>query len=238
VNHEPYRDSRIGRLCTRSALVIDDINSAQPTWDFLGFVDPGSPQRKGQLLYDRPILGGFEDVADLPDNVFFACGIGAPAARRKECLTAEQLKWQPATLIHPSVIMAKHVEVGLGTVIGAGSIVAPYATIGRHCAINLQVTVGHNSQVADFCVLSPGARLSGNTTLEDEVFIGTNAIVYLGRRVGAGASLGANSFLVTNLAAGLSALGNPASSFGKATGAGICSTREDLATRRAEAKQS
>jgi sugar O-acyltransferase (sialic acid O-acetyltransferase NeuD family) len=216
--------------------VIDDINSVQPTWDVLGFVDPGNPQRKGQHLYDRPILGGFDDVGDLPDKVFFACGIGAPAARRKECLAAEQLQWQPATLIHPSVIQAKYVEVGPGTVIGAGCILAPYAKIGRHCAINLQVTVGHDDRVADFCVLSPGVRLSGNVVLEDEVFIGTNAVVYLGRRVGAGASLGANSFLVTNLAAGLSALGNPASSFGKATGAGICSTREDLAIRKAEAK--
>ena len=212
--------------------VLDDINAITPTWDFLGFVDPGAPEKKGQLFYDRPILGGFDDAVDLPGDVCFACGIGTPTVRAKECAEAEKRGWQPVSLLHPSVIAARHVEVGPGTVVGAGSILAPYARIGRHCAINLHVTVGHDSVLGDHCVLSPGARISGDVVLEDGVFVGTNATVYLGRRVGAGASLGANSFLVTNLAAGQSAIGIPASVFARSTGAGTCSSREILTSRQ------
>jgi len=194
--------------------IVDDLDREKTEWEFLGFVDPGHPERKGASLYDRPILGGFEDLTTVPRNTWFACGIGTPAARRKECDKADELGWNPATLVHPSVIMAKHVEVGAGTVVGAGSILAPYARLGRHCAVNLQVTVGHNSEVGDYTVLSPGARISGHVVVEDQVMIGTNATIYVGRRVGAGASLGANSFLVTDLPAGKSAIGIPASHLG------------------------
>ena len=193
--------------------VVDEINAAAPTWEFLGFVDPAKPERKGQYHYDRPILGGFEDADDLPRGVFFACGIGTPAPRRKECARAEERGWQPATLIHPTVIAARHVEVGPGTIIAACTVLAPHARIGRHCAINLDVTLGHNSSLGDYCVLSPGARINGHVVLGEGVYVGSNATVYQGRRVGDGASVGANSFLLTNLEAGRSAIGVPAKPF-------------------------
>ena len=215
-----------GGYAQEIAWIIDDLNAVSPAWELLGFVDPGSPLRKGGVLYDRPILGGFEAKASLPRDLWFACGIGSPAARRVESAAAEALGWQPATLIHPSVIIARHVEIGAGCVIGAGSIIAPHARIGRHCAINLHVTVGHNSSLADNCVLSPGVRVSGNARLAEEVFVGSNASIYFGRRIGRGATLGANSFLVTDLGAEKSALGIPAKPFARATGAGICTTQE------------
>jgi len=191
--------------------IVDDINAIEPTWDFLGYIDPAHPEKKGQLHYDRPILGGFDEANRLPHDVYFACGIGKPAYRAKECTAAEQLGWQPATLIHPSTIVARHVEIGEGTIVGAGSILAPSARIGRHVAVVLAVSVGHDAVLGDYCVLSPGARITGHVVLEEQVFIGANATIYPRRRMGAGASLGANSFLLTNLAAGRSAVGIPAS---------------------------
>jgi sugar O-acyltransferase (sialic acid O-acetyltransferase NeuD family) len=208
--------------------IIDDLNERQPEWEFLGFVDPGAPRRKGTMLYDRPVLGGFEVAPDLPPGVSFACGIGSPDVRRKECAAAESLGWKPATLIHPSVIRARNCEIGEGTIIGPGSVLAPNCRIGRHCAINIHVSVGHDAKLSDFVVLSPGARISGNVVVGSGAFLGTNASVFLGRKVGAGALLGANSFLVTNLAPGRSAIGVPAKPFGGSPGGGICSNQEKL----------
>lgn len=210
--------------------VVDDINDHSPAWDFLGFIDPIHIERKGQTLYDRRILGGWDEVPKLGE-IYFACGIGAPASRKKECIEAELRGYKPASLIHPSVIVARHVQIGGGTVIGAGSILAPYATLGRHCALNLGVTVGHNSRMGDFCVLSPGAQLLGNTTLDDQVFLGANATVYLGRRVGMGSIVGANSFLVTHLGPGRSVIGVPARQLSRADGSGICTAQEEKGKR-------
>jgi hypothetical protein len=41
---------------------VDDINTVCPAWDFIGFIDPIRPGRKGELLYDRPVLGGWDDA--------------------------------------------------------------------------------------------------------------------------------------------------------------------------------
>ncbi len=211
--------------------VIDDINGKTPTWDFLGFVDPAASERKGQLHYDRPILGGWNDITR-DGETYFACGIGAPASRAKECAEAERRGFKAASLIHPSVIIARHVQIGDGTVVGAGCILAPYAVLGRHCALNLGVTIGHNSFMGDYCVLSPGAQLLGAAKLGEQVFLGANATVYLGRKVGDGSIVGANSFLLTNLGRGVSVIGVPAATFSAAEGGGICTSQEEKAKRK------
>lgn len=199
--------------------IVDELNAAGAIgsrWDFLGFLDPGRPSRKGLHRYDRPVLGGWEALEELPRDLYFACAIGAPEARRKECAEAERRGLRPATLVFPGVVRARHVEVGEGTVIGAGALLAPYARLGRHCALNLHATVGHDTRVGDFSVLCPGAQILGGAALGEGVFIGTNATVLQGRSVGAGATLGANSFLITDLGPGQSAIGVPASTFSRA----------------------
>lgn len=199
--------------------IVDDLNEQKPVWSFLGFVDPKGKAGNSSIYYDRPVLTGWPEIPS-DDGIYFACGIGSPAARQFECEEAERRGYRPATLIHPSVIIARHVEIGAGTVIGAGSILAPYAKIGRHCSLNLGVTIGHNSLTGDYCVLSPGVQVLGAAQLGNGVFLGANATIYIKRKVGDGAIVGANSFLLTNLKAGSSAIGVPASQFlrGAATG--------------------
>ena len=80
--------------------VIDDINKNHPTWECIGFLDPAQPYRKGKTLYDLPILGGFEDVKHLSGSLCFACGIGDPRARKRECTRAEEsVGFQPVCFI-------------------------------------------------------------------------------------------------------------------------------------------
>ena len=212
--------------------IVDDINLAAPAWDFLGFIDPQKPGQKSEL-YDRPVLGGWEAVPDT-DELFFVCGIGSPKARRKVCGEAEERGLKPATLIHPSVKVARHVEVGEGTVIGAGSFLGPYVTLGRHCSLNIGVNVGHDTQVGGYSVLSPGACLLGNSRLAEGVFVGAGATVYMGRSVGEGAIVGANSFLLTNQQPATTVIGVPAVRLSATDGSGICTAREAQTDRQAQ----
>lgn len=200
-----------GGYAQEVAWIVDDLNANSAEWNFLGFVDPVDSGKKNH--YGRPVLGGYEAVRRAHGQVFFACGIGMPAIRLKECLCAERMGWQPTALVHPSVIRAQFVSIGEGSTIGAGTVIAPCARIGRHCAVNVQTTIGHDSSVGDFCVISPGARILGQVVLENGAFIGTNASVHPGLRVGTGATLGANSFLLSDLAADQSATGVPARAF-------------------------
>jgi sugar O-acyltransferase (sialic acid O-acetyltransferase NeuD family) len=192
---------------------VDDINTREPTFDFLGFIDPGSPERKGRYVYGRPVIGGYEAAPELSSGIHFCCGIGDPFARMKECLAAERLGWKPATLIHPAASIATNSRIGGGTFIGLGSIVGADAIVGVHCSVNVYAAVGHDSSVGDYAVLSPGAKVLGGAEIGDLVLIGANAVVHVGRRMGRAAVLGAASFLIEDLAPGRSALGNPARPF-------------------------
>ena len=197
--------------------VADDMNSREMRWNILGYLDPGQPERRGQTLYDRPILGGY-DYFRSDGEIWFCCGIGSPAARQKECEEAERRGLKPATLIHPTAIIARHASIGEGCVVGAGVILTPYSSLGRHCALNIGVGVGHDSSVGDYAVLSPYAQVLGNAIIGRLAFLGANSTVQLGRRMGASSVLGANSFLLTDLEAGASAIGIPAKVFVRQSG--------------------
>jgi len=189
---------------------VDDINVREPVFDFLGFIDPGSPEKKGHCVYGRLVIGGYEAAPDLTSGIHFCCGIGTPLWRMKECLAAERLGWKPATLIHPTASVATNGRIGSGTFIGSGSIVGPDAIVGVHCSVNVHVVVGHDSSVGDYAVLSPGSKVLGGAEIGDLVFIGANAVVHVRRKMGRAALLGAASFLIEDLAPGRSAIGNPA----------------------------
>jgi sugar O-acyltransferase (sialic acid O-acetyltransferase NeuD family) len=189
---------------------IDALNAVKPTWNFLGFIDSRPAEQRKKMIYDHEVLGGFEQAARLPAGISFSCAIGHVRIRKQECLAAEAAGWRPATLIHPSAIMAKHVALGDGTIVAPGAVLGPNLVIGRHCSINFHVSIGHDARVGDFCVISPGARVSGGAELGDEVFLGSNATVHPNVRLGSGSSLGANSFRVTDLPCGATALGVPA----------------------------
>lgn len=205
-----------GDYAQEVAWIVDDLNAAAPTWDLLGFVDPPASGRSEH--YGRRVFAGYEAVRQLGLDLHFVCGVARPEIRLKECEYAESLGWVTAAVIHPSVIRARFCEVGTGTAIGAGTVIAPNARIGRHCAINVQATIGHDAVIGDYTVISPGVRISGHVTLEQRVFIGANASVYQGRSLGAGSRLGANSFLHADLPSGQTALGVPARPFLPAPG--------------------
>jgi len=192
--------------------LVDDINAIAPRWDFLGFVDPMTQKKKGESHYDRPVLGSWNEVPN-ESGIYFACGIGSPAGRASESNEAERRGYRPATLVHPSVVTARHVQIGEGSIVGAGCVLAPYAAVGRHCALNIGAIVGHNACVGDFCVLSPRSQLLGSARLDDQVFLGACATVYLGRKVGFGSVIGANSFVLRNIGTHSSVIGVPAITF-------------------------
>lgn len=213
--------------------IVNDINKVAPSFEFLGFIDPHAPRDRGRALYGGKVLGGWDDMPD-SRGLHFACGIGAPDAREKECDEAERRGLTPVSVIHPSVIVADEVVIGEGTVISPNAVLAPSSRLGRHCSLNIGAVIGHDAQLGDFCVVSPGAQILGGARLEAKAFLGANSTVYLKAHMGTGSLLGANSFLMTNLGEGVSALGIPAKRFGTKPGAGICHNQEQKPRSRSQ----
>lgn len=201
-----------GGYAQEVAWVMDARNALAPEWRLFGFLDLARPDLPERYV-GYPVLREPEDLAALPADLHFACGIGEPDLRRRTVAAAEARGWHPATLIHPSAILAPGAQVGEGTILGAFAVLAPNCTVGRHSALNLHVSVGHDSRVGDFCVLSPGARIGGWARVEEGCLLGTNASVAPRRTLGANSRLGMNSALMADARPGSSLLGIPARAF-------------------------
>lgn len=183
---------------------------ALEAWNVLGCV-VFDPARYAKMVYGYPVLGtpeGFATRRGLP--VYFHCGVGDNIIREREAAKAIALGWKPATLIHPTAVLAKDAKIGEGSFLATGAVMGSNAQIGSHVLINVQAFIGHDSVVGDFSQACPGVRISGRCSVGRSVFIGSNAVIAPDTVIGDGAVIGACSFVSGNVPAGARIGGVPA----------------------------
>ena len=180
-------------------------------WNILGYVDD-DVSKKGSVFYGYKNLGSPDEIASMHDGtpLWFYCAVGCNRTRSELAARLEGYGWRAATLIHPSVIVARDIIVGEGTYIGAGCIVCPNAVIGRHVLVNNRAAIGHDSRLGDFSQICPGGQVNGACTIGEGAFVGSNASVYPGKKVGEWASVGANSHVLRSVKPGATVSGVPA----------------------------
>jgi sugar O-acyltransferase (sialic acid O-acetyltransferase NeuD family) len=193
--------------------LIDDINSVEPSYEFVGYVvsDPSSPGR-----YDdrENIVGSIDDLCngDLAIEAI-AIGIGDPTARYS---IGERLKHELPTvamprLVHPSVAMdGKSCTPGSGTILCAGAIVTVNVTIGSYSMINRSCNIGHEAVVGLGVVINPLASISGGVVLGDRTLVGTGATILQYINIGADATIGAGAVVTRDVPPGTTVVGVPA----------------------------
>jgi sugar O-acyltransferase (sialic acid O-acetyltransferase NeuD family) len=123
----------------------------------------------------------------------FVLAIGIPDVRRR---VAESLLGRGATfltLIHPTAIVVPTAVVGAGSIVCPFAVVSDAVRIGRCVLLNYHASLGHDASAGDFTVLSPYATLGGNAHVAEDVFLGMHASVGPGRRIGARSKVSANS---------------------------------------------
>lgn len=175
---------------------------------FAGFLS-ADPRALEGLSVEPGIIGTPDTHAVRPDDAF-VLAIGIPGVRRR---VAEQLQARGArfaTLVHDTAMVAE------SAVIGAGSVVCPYAVVSAHaklglCSIlNYHASAAHDAMIGDYAVLSPYAAAGGHAKLDQDVFVGLHGSVGPGRRVGARSKVAANSCALIDVPPDSLALGVPA----------------------------
>lgn len=73
--------------------------------------------------------------------------------------------------IHPEA------SIGIGTEIGAFTVIEKGAVIGRHCKIYPQVFIGRNVRIGDNCTLYPGVRVHFDCEIGHDCTIHANAVI-------------------------------------------------------------
>lgn len=165
-------------------------------------------------IHDLPVLSP-ADALDSADLNIFVVAIGNPQSRRAvtERLLGCGLSLPP--LIHPSVIIGAHVEIGAGSIICAGCILTTDIRIGRGAILNLACTVGHDTVLGDYVSAMPAVNLSGGVEIGSETYLGTNACVRNGQpdeplRIGSRVTVGMGAVVVKPVPDGTTVVGNPA----------------------------
>ncbi len=193
--------------------LIRDINEVTPgTWDFVGFLAAEAPDARMMQRIDALYLGSDTDEQILAalHGCHVAVAVGAGSVRREVAARMIRAGLIPATLVHPSAVIGEDVELGVGTVVCAGSILTTNVRLGSGVAIDRSVNVGHDCVMGDYVTLAPGTVLSGNVTLADEVYMGTNSCTIQGVRVGRATTVGAGAVVTRNIGDGLTVVGAPA----------------------------
>jgi len=189
-----------GGLGSEAAWVADAMNAhaiqeQHPAhWTMIRYADDDAAKR-GTLHVGRAVYGSIEDISRdfVGRDLHFFCAIGDNDARAKMVHRAANAGWKPATLKHPSAIVANSVQLGPGSYVGAGSVISVNVKIGAHVIVNMCASVGHDAIIEDFSQVSPGARISGYCNLGRYALVGSNATLMPGACIGNAAVVGANS---------------------------------------------
>ena len=211
-----------GGLGTEYTWVAEGMNAAaerdgaaRRPWQILGYADD-APEKRGTSLGRYLVYGTIRETAEklAGQDVAFAVAVGDNYTRETLVRAAEAAGWGPATLVHPSVIVADDAMIGAGAYIAPGCVICPRARVGNYVIVNTHVSVGHDSILEDYAQACPGARISGGCHVGKHAFLGSNASLTPGVAVGDGAVVGANSHAVRRVAPGVTVIGCPAIAVG------------------------
>lgn len=179
------------------AWLVERINEVNPTWNLKGFIDDNE-SLWGNVEGDYPVLGGCEYLKSLGD-VYAVCAVGSAKVRKIIIGRIKESNVKFATLIDPSVLVSKRVEIGEGTIICAGTIITVDIRIGNHVIINLDCTIGHDVDIEDFVTIYPSVNVSGNVLIGQCTELGTGTQIIQGKRITANSIVGAGAVVVKNI---------------------------------------
>lgn len=114
------------------------------------------------------------------------------------------------TLIHPSVVISKWVEIGEGSILTAGCVLTSQIRIGKHSHLNLNTTVGHDVLLGDFFTSATNVSISGICEVGARVYFGSNAAIKQGLHVCDDVTVGMGAMVVKSIDSSGTYVGAPA----------------------------
>lgn len=189
------------------ALLVDQINETNPTWNLRGFFDDGLSQ--GLDVDEIKVLGGALEARGFNGSI--AIAVADPAVR-ESIVTNLGSHVTYATLVHPSAQLGalKFNEIGRGSIITAGVILTTGIRIGNFCILNLLTSVGHDVTIGDFSTIMPGCSISGNVSIGSRCLLGTGSRLLQQIEIGKQSVVGAGAVVTKSFPSGAKLMGVPA----------------------------
>jgi acetyltransferase-like isoleucine patch superfamily enzyme/acyl carrier protein len=197
------------------------VNRASARWQQIVLLDDDAAKH-GQQRIGLTVAGAFDRLREADpvlDEVVNLVTRTAPGrAKARERIAGFGIPF--ASLVHPGVDLlgtelAPEVTVYSNTSIGAES------SLSSSSVVLVGAVIGHGSLVGRGCVIAPNAVINARVVLEDQVYVGSNASILPDLRIGAGATIAANTLVLSDIPAGATALGVPATVLPAAVAASV-----------------
>jgi len=188
--------------------LVEEINEANPTWNFLGFIDdnPDATTAEGSI-----ILGGMDYLKNMNPKPYAVIPIANTATRKKLVEECEVLGIPFATLIHPEVkIKGKLCTIGEGSIICDDVILPINSHVGKHCIMNFGCCLGHDTVIDDFVSLMPFTAISGEVYVGKGCYFGVRSTVINQVKIVDNCTFGASATVVKDITVPGTYVGVPA----------------------------
>ena len=124
--------------------VVADIALKMNKWNAIEFLDDDD---KIKMQRDLKIIGKSKDAYKYLDSYDLFVAIGNNDIRRGIQERLESAGASLPVLIHPSSIIGNEVQIGVGTVVMAGTVINCCTKIGEGCIINTGSTIDHDNDI-------------------------------------------------------------------------------------------
>jgi sugar O-acyltransferase (sialic acid O-acetyltransferase NeuD family) len=175
-----------GGFARETAQTVHALNQNGAAWRLLGYLDD-DPARHGQVIDGTTVLGGRDQIEQLPNASFVVC-TGRPANYVSRMQIVADIGLPPerfATIVHPSAAVSPSSSVGPGSVLLAHVTLTAAVTVGAHVAIMPHVTLTHDDVINDFATIASGSCLGGGVRVNRAAYLGAGALIGENRTIGA-----------------------------------------------------
>ena len=189
-------------------IILKHIENLKEEIRIAGFLDDGYSFEENREIFGIKIIGKIDYVLELSQDInnYFVIAIGSNLIREKITL---KYNLNYYTAIHPDSIIGNNVDIGIGSVVMAGTIINSYSKIGKHCIINSGAIIEHDNVIEDFVHIAPKSAIAGGVKIGKGSWIGIGSSIIQNIEIGAEAFIGAGSVVVKNIGTKVKAYGNP-----------------------------
>lgn len=192
------------------ACLLKRINSQNPTWNLIGFIDDGietgTPNEYGR------ILGGVDYLNRIQNSINVVMAIGSPKMVKSIISKITNPHIDFPNIVAPDVVFMDpdNIKLGKGNVFCTGCLLSCNTSIGNFNCFNSYVSIGHDTRIGNFNAFMTATRVSGIVTIGDCNFFGVNCCMVQGVKIGNNTTLAAGSALIRRTKDGYTYIGVPA----------------------------
>ena len=193
-----------GSFGCEAVTIAELMNEIKPEWNILGFIDDGK-EIGTEIFHGYKVIGKISDWQPKGCE-FFSIGVSSPKVKKKLYYLLKNKGANFATLIKPSTIVPKEIEIGEGCTIGTSWL---GINVKLGICVGIYGSMVGGSTIDDFSTTTGFANIAG-ASIGKRVFVGSHAVVLNGVKVGDDAFICAGSIVFTKVKPGIKVLGNPA----------------------------